>query len=66
MASVASGLLSCREESLPPSGWYVTAVVLKQLGTGSELVHCHAILTLEVFLSQIVTLVGVGGAGVVQ
>ena len=38
-------------------------VVLKQLGAGPELVHCHAILTLEAFMSQAVTLVGVGGAG---
>ena len=38
-------------------------VVLKQLGTAPELVHCHATLTLETFMSQAVTLVGVGGAG---
>ena len=37
-------------------------MVLKQLGAGPELVHCHATLTLEAFMSQAVTLVGVGGA----
>ena len=40
-------------------------VVLKQLGAGPELVHCHAILTLEAFLTSIVTPVGVGGAGII-
>ena len=38
-------------------------VVLKQLGAGPDLVHCQATLTLEAFISQAVTLVGVGGAG---
>ena len=38
-------------------------VVLKQLGAGPELVHCHATLTLEAFMTSAVTLVGVGGAG---
>jgi len=38
-------------------------VVLKQLGAGPDLVHCQATLTLEPFISQAVTLVGVGGAG---
>ena len=38
-------------------------VVLKQLGPGSELVHCQATLTLEAFMTSAVTLVGVGGAG---
>ena len=38
-------------------------VVLKQLGAGPELVHCHATLTLEAFMTSTVTLVGVGGAG---
>ena len=41
-------------------------VVLKQLGTGPELVHCHATLTLEVLVTSAVTSVGVGGAEVVQ
>ena len=41
-------------------------VVLKQLGAGPELVHCHATLTLEALLNRAVTLVGVGGAEVVQ
>ena len=63
MASVAAGLLSCKEDSPPPSGWQITLVVLKQLGAGPELVHCHVTLTLEAFISQAVTLVGVGGAG---
>ena len=39
-------------------------MVLKQLGPGPELVHCHATLTLEAFLTSAVTSVGVGGAGV--
>ena len=38
-------------------------VVLKQLGAEPELVHCHATLTLEAFMTSAVTLVGVGGAG---
>ena len=38
-------------------------VVLKQLGAGPELVHCHFTLTLEAFLGLAVTSVGVGGAG---
>ena len=40
-------------------------VVLKQLGAGPELVHCHATLTLEAFMTSAVTPMGVGGAGVV-
>ena len=40
-------------------------VVLKQLGAGPELVHCHATLTLEAFITSAVTSVGVGGAEVV-
>ena len=39
-------------------------VVLKQLGAGRELVHCHVTLTLEAFMTSAVTPVGVGGAGV--
>ena len=65
MTSVAAGSLSCRKDSLPPSGRQVTLVVLKQLGAGPELFQCHATLTLETFMSRAVTLVGVGGAGVV-
>ena len=65
MASVAAGSLSCKEDSPPPSGWKITVVVLKQLGAGPELVHCHAILTLEAFLTSAVTPVGVGGAGII-
>ena len=38
-------------------------VVLKQLGAGPELVHCHFTLTLEAYMSRTVTLVGVGGDG---
>ena len=38
-------------------------VVLKQLGAGPELVHCHVTLRLEAFMTSTVTLVGVGGAG---
>ena len=38
-------------------------MVLKQLGPGPELVHCHATLTLEAFMTSAVTSVGVGGAG---
>ena len=41
-------------------------VVLKQLGDGPKLVHCHVTLTLDILMNQAVTLVGVGGAGVVQ
>ena len=66
MISVAAGSLRCREDSPPPSGWYVTVVVLKQLGAGPELVHRHATQTLEAFMASAVTPVGVGGAGVVQ
>ena len=40
-------------------------VVLKQLGAGSKLFHCHATLALEVFMTSAVTSVGVGGAAVV-
>ena len=65
MTSVAAGSLSCREESPPPSGWLVTVVVLKQLGAGPELVHCHATMTLEAVMTSAVTPVGVGGAGAV-
>ena len=40
---------------------------LRMVGhTGSELVHCHTTLTLEAFMSSVVTPVGVGGAWVVQ
>ena len=55
-----SGLSSCwvywaaeRTHHLPQDGrsqW----CVLKQLGAGSELVHCHATLTLETLVNQIV------------
>ena len=38
-------------------------VVLKQLGAGSELFHCHATLILELLMSRAVTSVGVGGPG---
>ena len=38
-------------------------MVLKQLGAGPELLHCHTTLTLEAFMTSTVTLVGVGGAG---
>ena len=62
MTSVAAGSLRCREDSPPPSGWYVTVVVLKQLGAGPELVHRHATRTLEAFMASAVTSVGVGGA----
>ena len=41
-------------------------MVLKQLGAEPELVHCHVTMTLDAFLSQAVTLVGVGGAGIKQ
>ena len=41
-------------------------VVLKQLGAGPELFHCHVTLTLDIFMNQAVKLVGVGGAGAVQ
>ena len=41
-------------------------VVLKQLGAGPELVHCHATLTIEAFMRLAVTSVGVGGAEVRQ
>ena len=41
-------------------------VVLKQLGTGPELVHCHDTLALEAVMTSAVTQVGVGGAGVVN
>ena len=41
-------------------------VVLKQLGAGPELVHCHVTLTLEVFMNRAMIKMGVGGAGVVQ
>ena len=51
VASYAAGFLSCREDSPPPSGWYVTVVVLKQLGAGPELVYCHVTLTLEAFIN---------------
>ena len=37
-------------------------VVLKQLGAGPELVHCHVTLTVEVLVDLAVTSVGVGGA----
>ena len=40
-------------------------VVLKQLGTGPELVHCHDTMTLEAVMTSAVG-VGVGGAGVVN
>ena len=40
-------------------------MVLKQLGAGPELGHCHATLTIEAFVSQAVTSVGVGGTEVV-
>ena len=58
MVSFAVGSLSCREDSPPPSGWYVTVVVLKQLGAEPELVHCHVTLTLEAFMRLAVTSVG--------
>ena len=64
MASVAAGSLSCRKDSLPPSEWKITVVVFKQSGAGLEPVQCHATLTLEALTNQIVTSVGVGGAGV--
>ena len=41
-------------------------MVLKQLETGLELVHCHVTLTLETFITSAVTSVGVGGAEVIQ
>ena len=41
-------------------------VVLKQLGAGPELPHCHDTLTLDALMTSAVTLVGVGGAEVVQ
>ena len=41
-------------------------MVLKQLGAGPELVHCHVTLTLEAFMGRAVMLVGVGGAGVIK
>ena len=65
MVSFAAGSLSCSEDSPPPSGREVTVVVLKQLGAGPELVHCHATLMLEKFMTSAVTSVGVGGAGAV-
>ena len=40
-------------------------VVLKQLGAGLELVHCHVILILDEFMNSAVITVGVGGAEVV-
>ena len=40
-------------------------MVLKQLGAGPELVHCHATLTHEAFMTSAVTSVGVGGAGMI-
>ena len=51
MVSVAAGSLSCRKDSPPPSGRYVTVVVLKQLGAGPELVHCHVTLTVEILMN---------------
>ena len=51
MVSVAAGSLSCRKDSPPPSGRWVTNVVLKQSGAGPELVHCHVTLTLEAFMT---------------
>ena len=39
-------------------------VVLKQLGAGPELLHCHATLTLDAFTISAVTIVAVGGAEV--
>ena len=50
--------------------WYtnalkrLTVVVLKQLGAGPDLAHCHTILILEALMTSAVTSVGVGGAGV--
>ena len=38
-------------------------MVLKQLGAGPELVHCHVTLTLEAFVTCTLMLMGVGGAG---
>ena len=38
-------------------------MVLKQLGAGPELVHCHATLKLDALMTSAVTLVGVGGSG---
>ena len=38
-------------------------VVLKQSGAGPELVHFHATLAPEAFMTSTVTPVGVGGAG---
>ena len=66
MTSFAAGSPSCREDSPPPSGWYVTVVVLKQLGPGPEPVHFHATLILEALVNRIVISVGVGGTRVVQ
>ena len=37
-------------------------MVLKQLGAGPELLHCHVTLTVETFVTCTVTSVGVGGA----
>ena len=66
MATVAAGSQSCSENSPPPSGWQLTRVELKQLGAWPDLVHCHVTLTVEGLENWAVTLVGVGGAGVVQ
>ena len=41
-------------------------VVLKQLGAGPELFQCHVTLMLEALVNLAVTVVGVGGAGVIQ
>ena len=45
--------------------WYIV-VVLKQLGLGPDLLQCHVTLTLEILMDWTVTLVGVGGSGVVH
>ena len=55
-----SGLSCCWVTELQGG---LTVVVLKQLGAGPELVHFHATLTLEAFMTSAVTSVGVGGAG---
>ena len=41
-------------------------MVLKQLGAGPELVHCHATLTLGAFMTSALTSMGVGEAGAVS
>ena len=51
VASVAAGLLSCKEDSPPPSGRQVTVVVFKQLGAMPELLHCHSTLILDASMS---------------